>query len=430
MASLRDASFDAAGHSYRIAANRLLFGENAVPIDYFIGSSAAGRSFLFQRDGYLFELPVTWYSQKEKWDASPGYEHDSEVRLNRAVEPSCLWCHASRVRPVYGTQNRYAEPPFLENGVGCERCHGAGSEHIRDPRKYPLVNPAKLEPTLRDAVCSQCHLTGEARIETAGHSIGEFRAGERLSDYVTYLVRAGGGSGLKVTSHVEKLAASACKRASGNALWCGTCHDPHTNASKAQESCVSCHTNSHHAQEICAGCHMPKSHVIDGGHGVLTDHSIPSGATRAASPASRDLIAFLGTADDRALGLAYAQAGDPRARDYLLRVKPADAQVLLRLAALEPDGNRSIALYQSALRMNPSQIVAMVNLGVLYAKAGRIDEAAHLWEKALEANPATEEAVINLAQVVTADKARALLLRYLQFNPDSVAAKARLNAIR
>ena len=42
---------------------------------------------LTARDGYLFELPVTWYAQKQTWDASPGYENDAEVRLTRAVEP-------------------------------------------------------------------------------------------------------------------------------------------------------------------------------------------------------------------------------------------------------------------------------------------------------------------------------------------------------
>src|SRR5258708_26697704 len=58
-------------------------------LDYYIGSGVAGRSFLYARDGFLFEAPITWYTQTGKWDVSPGYERDTVSRWNRAIEPSC-----------------------------------------------------------------------------------------------------------------------------------------------------------------------------------------------------------------------------------------------------------------------------------------------------------------------------------------------------
>src|SRR6266849_2344617 len=250
------ARFTAAGHRYRIENNRLYFDQGSAPLDYFIGSNTAGRSYLLAREGYLFELPVTWYRQKRAWDASPGYEQEHEVRLNRPVDPTCLLCHASRLRPIYGTQNRYADPPFLDNGVGCERCHGPGSEHVRSPGGSAMVNPAKLVPEERDSICAQCHLTGEARVERAGRRFAEFRPGEKLGDYVTNFVWASKDPAMKVTSHVEKLAMSKCKRVAGDALWCGTCHDTHTNANRTQEACIGCHSGAHHRQESCAQCHM------------------------------------------------------------------------------------------------------------------------------------------------------------------------------
>ncbi len=423
---LPSVSFIAAGHKYQISGNILAFDGGTVPIDYFIGSKSAGRSYLFQREQYLFELPVTWYSQKQKWDASPGYEHDQGIQLNRAIEPSCLLCHASGIRPVLGTQNRYGDPPFLEGGVSCERCHGPGSEHAKNPAIARMVNPATLDPERRDSICSQCHLTGDARTEKAGRRFNEYQAGDKLTDYATFLTRNHGRDDLRVTSHVEKLAASKCKQASGDNLWCGTCHDPHTTVSKTQASCVSCHAGAHHINEVCSSCHMPKAHVVDGGHGVLTDHSIPSGRKLPAQQASDKLTAFLGTADDRALGLAYSSLDDPRARQYLLRAQPADAEVKLRLAATEPDQHRAAALYESVLRTNPAQTVALVNLGSLYANAGRLEEAGKLWERALVANPAIEGAVLNLARIRPPAEARAILRRYLEFNPSSVAAKALL----
>ena len=430
---LPPAAFTAAGRRYNVDGNRLSFDGGTSSIDYFIGSNAAGRTWLREWNGYLFELPVTWYSQKKTWDTSPGYEREPYVRLNRAVEPTCLLCHSSQVRPVLGTQNRYGDPPFLENGVSCERCHGPGSEHVRDPAKAHMVHPARLDPERRESVCSQCHLTGEARIERPVRRFVEFQAGDRLSDYATYFVWKGGRKDLKATSHVEKLAASACRTASGSALACLTCHDPHTNSSKAQAACLSCHTAAHHNQQSCVSCHMPKTQSADAGHGVLTDHSIPRVVPRVGKPpvppVPTDLVSFLGTAGDRALGLAYAELGDKRAKEHLLRADPADWPVRLRLAVLETDPIRAAALYESVLKEKPGETSALVNLGAIYASAGRTEQAATLWERALAANPAIEEAVLNLSQIRPAAAAEIILKRYLELNPASPAALARLASI-
>jgi hypothetical protein len=428
--TIPEADFTAAGHKYRTKDKLLSFDGGTISADYFIGSNTAGRTYLSERDGYLFELPVTWYVRKHGWDASPGYENDTEVRANRPVEPSCLGCHTSGVRPVLGTQNRYGDPPFLENGVGCERCHGPGSEHVRDPLKARMVNPAALDPERRDSICSQCHLTGEARVERPNHRVMDFRAGELLADYATWFVWNLGRRDLKVTSHVEKLAGSMCKRASGDVLWCGTCHDVHTNADKTQAACVSCHPTAHHAEEQCAGCHMPKTQAIDASHGVLTNHGIPRLSNSPSPPVGHDLTPFLGTADDRAFGIAYAELGDRRAREYLLHGQPSDAQVRLRLASLEPDPASATALYESVLRSNPAESVALVNLGALYAEAGRTAEAGRLWERALVTNPGLEAAVLNLSGIRPAAAAREILSRYLDLNPGSAAARSRLAGLQ
>lgn len=424
--SVPSASFTAAGHRYRIRENTLFFDGGSATMDYFIGSNAAGRTYAWVRDGFLFELPVTWYAQKRAWDASPGYEKDSEIRLTRAIEPSCLQCHSSRVRPVLGTQNRFGDPPFLENGVGCERCHGPGSEHAKEPARFPMVNPARLDAERRDSVCSQCHLSGEARIERPGRRFAEFRAGERLAEYASYFVLKLGRRDLKVTSHVEKLAASACKSKAGDALWCGTCHDPHNNGDKSQAACLNCHQGAHRQKERCATCHMPRTKTVDGNHGVMTDHSIPRVQHLEQAPGAGTLQTFLGSGDDRALGLAYAELGDGRALEHLRRAMPADWPVRLRLAVLEPDAGRAAQLYESVLRENPYEPVALVNLGSLLARQGRTEEAARMWQRALAVNPAIEEAVLNLAQIQPAREARELLQRYLEWNPVSKNARKRL----
>src|SRR5215472_873612 len=417
VANVPAASVTAGGHAFRIADRTLTFDGGSASFDYFLGSNTHGRSYLYSHDRYLYELPLTWYQKLKAWDMSPGYENERDVKMDRAIDPTCLSCHASRLQPIYGTRNRYADPPFLEGGVSCERCHGPGSEHVEKPGASRMVNPAKLPREERDSVCAQCHLTGEARIERPGRRFAEYRPGDRLSEYVTYLVWKDRNPVLKVTSHVEKLAMSRCQRESGGAMWCGTCHAVHSSANRTQQACLSCHANGHLAGQSCAACHMPRSATSDVAHGVATDHSIPGASKQPTG--ERILVAFEGKADDRALGLAYAELGDPRSREHLLRAQPADAAVLLRLER-----------YDAVLRDDPSNPVALVNLGVIYAQSGRTDEAARLWERALRTNPAMEGAALNLAKIRPAGDARSILQRYLSFNPGSAAAKSALEALR
>ena len=110
-----------------------------------------------------------------------------------------------------------------------------------------MQNPAKLAPAARDSICAQCHLSGEVRVAKPGKEGEALTAGGLLADDLTVFIRAGSPSDLRVTSHVENLAQSVCKRKSGDKLWCGTCHDPHTAPEPAEKAayfrgkCLSCH---------------------------------------------------------------------------------------------------------------------------------------------------------------------------------------------
>lgn len=393
-------------------------------LDYFVGSGAAGRTYLSsshlpQQDGFVFQAPMTWYRQTGRWDASPGYQGDTLSRWSRPIEPSCLFCHASQVRMAPETQNRYADPPFAQSGVGCERCHGPGSEHIAGGGR--MVNPSKLAPVRRDAVCSQCHMSGEARIARVARTLSNYRPGELLSDYAAFFVRAE-STGLKATGYVERLAESGCKRGAGDRLACVTCHDPHRvipapkRAAWYRGKCLTCHAGSDCRRgEDCAGCHMPKARVMDVSHAALTDHSISrTTGNRGVSSTGDWRLRPFSPADegDRELGLAYAEAyavsGDVRQRAEAKRLLSAalpDAEVDVALARLlqgEGDGLRAGSLYQEALREKPGLLLALVNLGTLYGSAGRLGDAVTLWRAALQRNPCQGEAGANLVKALEA----------------------------
>ncbi|HEX3353537.1 MAG TPA: multiheme c-type cytochrome [Terriglobales bacterium] len=436
---------------------------------YYIGSGRRGLSYLFARDGFLYESPVNWYSHEKRWDMAPAYQNAREIPLNLPAFTSCLRCHVSGMRaPVAGTENRYRMPVFQHSGVSCERCHGPGAAHAAGAAAA-IVNPAKLSPQRRDAVCMQCHLEGKVAIERPGHHAYEFRPGEALTDYIRYYVfTEGQAGGLGGVSQVEALTQSLCKRKSGDAMSCTSCHDPHyepppeERVSYYREKCLACHgahfAAKHHAnQPDCTLCHMPAAASTDVAHTQVTDHRIPRRPEASAGmfedpavPAAPRLVPFPDSAeaehDVRDLALAWQslanggmEGAEPHA-EALLRSAvaefPSDPDLLAALAYVEQKhglNSQARELYQRALAANPDMIDAATDLGVIEAQSGHLREAMELWQSAFRRAPGRSNVGMNLVAAFCEarkfDEARATTLRVLEFNPDMSAAKRMLQSL-
>ena len=442
---------------------------------YYIGSGRRGLSYLFARDGFLFESPVNWYSHERRWDMAPAYQNAHEIPLNLPAYTSCLRCHVSGMRaPVKGTDNLYPMPAFLHAGVTCERCHGPGAAHIiaaQDTEAAgPIVNPTKLSPERRDAVCRQCHLEGRVAIERPGRHAYEFQPGESLSEYIRYYIPAGAQEGgLGGVSQVEAMAQSVCKRKSGDGMSCISCHDAH-HAPSAEErvsyfraKCLACHgtdfgTTHHAAQPDCTSCHMPASASTDVAHTQVTDQRIPrfpivsTQALRDSKllPETLRLVPFPDSPeaeqDVRDLALAWqslANDGMDAAEfqaERLLRSAalnfPNDPDVLSALGYIEQrhgSTGQARELYRRALILNPDLIDAASNLGVIEAKSGQLREALELWQGAFRLAPGRSNLGMNLVATFCGakrfDEARTTALRVLEFNPDMAAAKKALQRL-
>src|SRR5205814_1122960 len=98
-------------------------------VHYAIGSGTRGRTYLVDRDGALFQSPISWFSQTGVWDLTPQF--DVIEHFERPAQPECLFCHANQVEPVAHTLNRYRPPLFRGYAIGCERCHGPGALHVQ-----------------------------------------------------------------------------------------------------------------------------------------------------------------------------------------------------------------------------------------------------------------------------------------------------------
>ena len=125
-----------------------IIARNEGEVQYVLGSGRRGLTYLIDRDGFLVESPITWYSQAGRWGLSPGYE-EMNYHFDRPVQAACLFCHANRIEPVVGgTLNRYRPPIFQGHEIGCERCHGPGELHVAHPeiiggKDMTIVNPAE-----------------------------------------------------------------------------------------------------------------------------------------------------------------------------------------------------------------------------------------------------------------------------------------------
>jgi tetratricopeptide (TPR) repeat protein len=271
-----------------------------------------------------------------------------------------------------------------------------------------------------------------------------------LADHIAVFVRSGGSAGMKVTSHAENLAQSACKQSAGDRLWCGSCHDPHAppepqaRAAWFRSKCQSCHAaNACRAPAAarrarandCTACHMPRNPVSDAEHVVYTDHSIPRRPGVRATPPRADapLVLFSGGEPaPRDLALAYAilaqqeprnTAYRTRAFELLRSIANPDAEVMVALAEYqrESDPPQAVSLYERAIAADPSQLTARVNLGAIRMERGEYAEAIRIWQDALSRNPGLVLVRANLALALMRTQspaaARAVLEKAAEFNP-------------
>lgn len=264
-------------------------------VDYVVGSGHQTRSYVLERNGFLYEAPITWYVSRKIWDLSPGYHDGHNSRFDRALGTECVHCHNAYADPVPGTVNRYRRVPL---GIDCERCHGPGALHVERMQRdeivdvgkqpdYSIVNPAKLPVELQFDVCQQCHLQGV----NVDKTYAEFRPAKRLGDVrEVFLAPPADESQFGIASHAARLRQSACFLQSKGRLTCTSCHNPHVSireqpAEFHRKSCQNCHAQGNKSctapqgeraarQDQCATCHMPKGGTSDIPHVQFTDHFI------------------------------------------------------------------------------------------------------------------------------------------------------------
>lgn len=429
--------------------------EFAAEIHYAIGSGTRGRTYLIDRDGYLFQSPLSWYSQPGVWDLTPGFaivEH-----FERPAKLECLFCHCNQVDAVAQTLNRYRPPIFRGQAIGCERCHGPGALHVELRRRGDvvegvddtIVNPRDLPPAVREGVCQQCHLRGESRIVRWDRQLFDYRPGMPLHEIVSVFVRSPKlNPDRAVADHTEQMYQSRCFQRSNGRMGCISCHNPHVSPEPEEkvayyrDRCLGCHQEqgcalppaarrAENPADSCAACHMPRagSRIA---HTAATDHRIrrrtdnpsrseesPHGLSLGEVPLvhfHQDLIAVRNGEAARDLSLALTEV----VRDHpgLARQLGPTALPLLEerlqavpedVAAWEAKGfilwllnrkSEGLAALETALAKAPERELTLTYAAALATALQQKDAAIAYWRRAIAVDPWNSQYHSQLAQLL------------------------------
>jgi predicted CXXCH cytochrome family protein len=202
----------------------------------------------------------------------------------RPTGPLCDGCHSVN----YNIQTK----AVTEWNVGCEKCHGPGSEHAGRPSRANIVNPARLNFVQANDVCIQCHSQGQPLknpIEGKYYDwpVG-FQVGLELRNYWELEPHKPGETTFTHfpdgTAHKNRMQGNDFVQSVmyTRGITCFSCHDVHGTANNADllkpasVICLQCHgtqspngphtatleAHTHHkagsAGSECIGCHMPK----------------------------------------------------------------------------------------------------------------------------------------------------------------------------
>ncbi len=286
----------------------------AADIAFVYGGKWKQRYFKKVGDDY-FPFPAQWDVTNKKWRPyfanedwwAPLYPPDN---FKRPTGPLCDGCHSVN----YDIQTKMV----AEWNVGCEKCHGPGSEHVRHPTSSNIVNVAREGCVPANDACIQCHSQGRPLENPIAGKYYDWPVGydvtRKLSDFwkleahtlgeTTFTHFADG------TAHKNRMQGNdyVTSLMYTHGVACFTCHDAHGTENSANLRkpahvlCLDCHgpnspngphsltlaQHTHHkpdsAGSECIACHMPKIAQ------TIADVNVRSHTFRFVSPAMTEAL--------------------------------------------------------------------------------------------------------------------------------------------
>jgi hypothetical protein len=90
------------------------------PFDITSGSGKRGQTYMYWKDGRLFQLPISYFTSMNVWCNSPGFSN--RIAFNRPITSRCLECHSTffeKTSDEQAEEETYS-PTNIIYGVTCE----------------------------------------------------------------------------------------------------------------------------------------------------------------------------------------------------------------------------------------------------------------------------------------------------------------------
>ena len=471
------------------------------PISHTLGFEPLQQYLVQMPDGRLQALSIAWDSRS----AEGGGQRWFHLYPNEAISPDdplhwtgsfqnansrCIACHTTGYDKGYEQESNTYQSRWEEGMVGCEACHGPGSDHLAwteiqqdlagagfsrelgnlwqaQVGERPFTAEAALGISEQIQVCAACH-SRRNELQTHDPAAG-FHDNYQLSPLREGLYHADG----QILDEVYVAGSFLQSRMFQAHVSCGNCHDAHSMGLLVEGNglCLQCHEAGvfqskdhllHAADSLggqCVSCHMPETTYM--GVDPRRDHSLripdPLANLETGTP---DVCSGCHTEEDAQWAVAILAERSGGTAPHYAHTLPiaaarqgnsAAAPELIALAtdASQPGMIRSIALIESAgfpsqqhmravlqARSSPDPIVrasAAEALGFLDV-VGRLSYLAPLLAESAKAVRMTVARQLNampVAQLSAADRDHfvALMAEYEQsllYNADMPEAMSEL----
>jgi predicted CXXCH cytochrome family protein len=263
-----------------------------------------------------------WRDYHADWLYNDETKKLTEPPKKKSFEVECASCHytgysltpnvagnfvAGAVNDPNGEADIDGDGVPNELNIGCEVCHGPGSEHVKAPKSKKastIVSPRKIAPERASVICEQCHSRPQGNLKNdqpVSKDNKMMLPGTSRNDYlVNFTTREDAAQkdfwpdGIHSKSHHQQgtdFIKSKKYRNGTQIVICADCHDPHgktgvTHQLKAEVRdakntlCTSCHkgvsdvakhttakVGMGHTDIHCVDCHNTKTMQTGAGSG-------------------------------------------------------------------------------------------------------------------------------------------------------------------